>query len=105
MRRASCLRDGSSPPVSPHVKARRRMALYGARALLLLAVFLLWWALTELKILPTFFFGRPLFVLRRVGAWFVSGKIYPHLAVTLAETALAFALGTAIGVVVGLWLG
>jgi sulfonate transport system permease protein len=92
----------SSPPLS---RVRRRASLYGARALLLLGVFLLWWALTGLEILPTFFFGRPLVVLRRVGEWFVSGKIYPHLAVTLVETVLAFALGTAIGVAVGLWLG
>jgi NitT/TauT family transport system permease protein len=57
------------------------------------------------KILPTFFFGRPFLVLRRVGEWFVSGKIHPHLGVTLVETALAFALGTGLGVAAGVWLG
>ncbi|HEY6912298.1 MAG TPA: ABC transporter permease [Myxococcales bacterium] len=92
----------SEPPPS---RARRRLALYAARALLLFAVFFLWWALTELQLLPSFFFGRPLLVLRRVGEWFVSGRIYPHLGVTLVETALAFALGTALGVAIGLWLG
>jgi NitT/TauT family transport system permease protein len=81
------------------------MALFAARAVLLVALFLLWWALTELKILPSFFFGRPLLVLRRIGEWFLSGKIYPHLGVTLVETVLAFALGTGLGVATGLWLG
>jgi sulfonate transport system permease protein len=98
-------RAGGLPDIPPRSRGRRRAALYGARALLLFAVFFLWWGLTELRILPTFFFGRPFLVLRRVGEWFVSGKIYPHLGVTLAETALAFALGTALGVAVGLWLG
>src|SRR5207249_6753652 len=49
--------------------------------------------------------GRPLVVLRRVWEWFSSGKIYPHLAVTLVETVLAFAIGTLLGVAAGLWLG
>jgi NitT/TauT family transport system permease protein len=64
-----------------------------------------WWGLTEAGVLPTFFFGRPLVVLRRVGEWFASGKIYPHLGVTLVETVLAFAIGTLLGIGVGLWLG
>jgi NitT/TauT family transport system permease protein len=51
-----------------------------------------------------FFFGRPLEVIKVVIDWFVSGKIYPHLAITLWETLLAFAIGSALGLVVGLWL-
>jgi NitT/TauT family transport system permease protein len=95
----------SGLPDSAPARARRHAALLGARLLLLVAVFCLWWLLTESQILPTFFFGRPLFVLRRVGDWFVSGKIYPHLGVTLVETVLAFAIGTLLGIAVGLWLG
>ena len=38
-------------------RARRRGVLYAYRALLLVAVFLLWYALTELAVLPGFFFG------------------------------------------------
>jgi NitT/TauT family transport system permease protein len=75
------------------------------RVLLLVVVFLAWYALTELGVLPTFFFGRPVVVLRRIAGWFSSGKIYPHLGVTLIETVLAFAIGTLLGVAVGLWLG
>ncbi|HWE25804.1 MAG TPA: ABC transporter permease [Myxococcales bacterium] len=68
-------------------------------------MFGIWYALTETGVLPSFFFGRPLVVLLRVGEWFSSGKIYAHLAVTLVETVLAFAIGTLLGVAAGLWLG
>jgi NitT/TauT family transport system permease protein len=82
-----------------------RAPLFVYRALLLVAMFFVWFALTESGVLPSFFFGRPVVVLERVGAWFASGKIYPHLAVTLVETVLAFAIGTILGVAFGLWLG
>jgi NitT/TauT family transport system permease protein len=75
------------------------------RVLLLVGSFALWQALTSTGLLPSFFFGRPLVVLTRVGDWFASGKIYPHLAVTLVETVLAFFIGTFLGVAAGLWLG
>ena len=67
-------------------------------------LFVLWHVLTATETLPKFFFGEPLVVLARVRDWFVSGKIYPHLAVTLIETVLAFIIGTLLGLVFGLWL-
>jgi len=51
-----------------------------------------------------FFFGEPLRVFERIWIWFSSGSIYPHLAVTLMETAMAFVIGTVLGLAVGLWL-
>src|SRR6202047_4537717 len=81
-----------------------RAQLLFLRLLLLLAVFALWHALTAWKILDPFFFGNPLVVLENAGRWFVSGKIYPHLAITLVETVLAFGAGTVLGLGVGLWL-
>jgi NitT/TauT family transport system permease protein len=71
---------------------------------LVVLVFALWYVLTETEVLPPFFFGRPLQVLGRVWDWFASGKIYPHLGITLVETVLAFVLGTLLGLAVGLWL-
>jgi NitT/TauT family transport system permease protein len=108
MREASGLPEpapADAGAASPRARGERRLVLLGARALLLVAVFCVWWGLTEAGVLPTFFFGRPLVVLRRVGEWFASGKIYPHLGVTLVETVLAFAIGTLLGIGVGLWLG
>jgi NitT/TauT family transport system permease protein len=80
------------------------MKLRTYQLLLLLAVFLVWYALTETEILEPFFFGKPLLVFEKTWEWFASGVIYRHLAITLVETVLAFALGTLLGLVVGLWL-
>jgi NitT/TauT family transport system permease protein len=73
-----------------------------------------WYVATSPTLLPplyfddpykaAFFFGEPLKVLERIWIWFSSGSIYPHLWVTLLETALAFAIGTVLGLVMGLWL-
>jgi len=90
---------------SPTARPRRHAPLFLWRVLLLVATFLAWYALTETGVLPPFFFGRPLAVLGRVWDWFASGKIYPHLGITLVETVLAFAIGTLLGVAAGLWLG
>jgi NitT/TauT family transport system permease protein len=81
---------------------RGMLAFY--QALLLVAIFGTWYALTETGVLAPFFFGRPLKVLAVVWEWFASGKIYPHLAITLLETILAFAAGSVLGLCIGLWL-
>ena len=81
----------------------------------LIAVFALWHLLTAPGLLPNvlfdndrqaaFFFGEPLRIFGRIWSWFVvDADIYRHLAVTLLETALAFAIGTALGLGCGLWL-
>jgi NitT/TauT family transport system permease protein len=82
---------------------------------LLLALFVFWWAMTKPGLLPNFmfdndrqaafFFGEPLKVMARVWTWFVTdADIYRHLAVTLIETLLAFAIGSVLGLAAGLWL-
>ncbi len=78
------------------------------------AVLIGWYVLTSPTLLPplyfedphkaAFFFGEPLKVAARIWDWFSSGFIYPHLWVTLVETALAFGIGTVLGLVMGLWL-
>jgi NitT/TauT family transport system permease protein len=80
----------------------RRLALY--QVLLLAALFVLWHVLVRIDVLPVFFFGEPLVVLQRIRDWFVGGRIWPHLGVTVLETVLAFVIGTALGVAAGLWL-
>ena len=82
---------------------------------LLVALFVLWHALTTPGLLPNFvfendrqaafFFGEPLKVFGRIRDWFFgSAEIYQHLWVTLLETVLAFAVGTGLGLLFGLWL-
>jgi len=82
---------------------------------LLLLLFVLWHVATAPGLIAplmfdddrqaAFFFGEPLKVLNRVWLWFVvDADIYRHLAVTLIETLLAFAVGAALGLGGGLWL-
>ena len=75
------------------------------RLLMFVASMLVWHVLTQTKILPPFFFGEPLRVAVQMWIWFSSGSIYPHLAITLLETMLAFVGGTVLGLIAGLWLG
>ncbi|HEX4986141.1 MAG TPA: ABC transporter permease [Burkholderiales bacterium] len=82
----------------------KRGVLVASQLGLLAGLFVLWHVLTATDVLPKFFFGEPLLVAARVRDWFVTGKIWPHLAVTLIETVLAFAIGTVLGLAVGLWL-
>jgi NitT/TauT family transport system permease protein len=82
---------------------------------LLIAIFVLWHVSTAPGLIPpiffdneyraAFFFGEPTKIFNAIWLWFSSGEIYPHLWVTLQETALAFVIGTLLGLVVGLWLG
>ncbi|MDP1783335.1 MAG: ABC transporter permease, partial [Hydrogenophaga sp.] len=82
---------------------------------LLAVVFVFWYAMTKPGLLPNFmfendrqaafFFGEPLRVIERIWVWFVTdADIYQHLGVTLAETVMAFAIGSAAGLGGGLWL-
>src|SRR5262249_61406150 len=89
----------------PKAEAQARSrAMWPWHIALLAVVFLAWYGLTRAGLLSPFFFGEPLQVLQRLTDWFISGKIFPHLGITLLETLLAFAIGTAGGLVVGLWL-
>jgi NitT/TauT family transport system permease protein len=52
-------------------------------------------------VVDRFFFSRPSDILRRVVSWIATGSIWPHLATTLTEAALSFAIGVVLGVVFG----
>jgi NitT/TauT family transport system permease protein len=102
-------RSASSPPAGGGHASRTRLAAWHVG--ILAVVFGVWYMLTTPGIVDAayanriaFFFGRPLEVIKVVIQWFVSGKIYPHLAITLWETLLAFAIGSVLGLVIGLWL-
>src|SRR6266545_7324642 len=88
---------------------RTRVAIY--QLVLVATLFAFWHLLSE----PTlwsdvfakkmaFFFGKPVEVVKVIWIWFSGGKIYPHLAITLWETVLAFAAGSLVGLAIGLWL-
>src|SRR5580765_7118548 len=89
---------------SDGARGQPRRPMWPWHLALLIAVLGAWHGLTRAGVLPPFFFGQPLLVAQRIAEWFGSGKIFPHLGVTLLETVLAFAIGTVLGLVVGLWL-
>jgi NitT/TauT family transport system permease protein len=84
-----------------------RKFLWVIQIALLAAIFGAWHVLTTPGLLPNFvfenedkaafFFGEPLRIFKAIWVWFTGGEIYPHLWVTLQETALAFVIGTMSG--------
>lgn len=95
---------------------KNKWVLHFWQMALLAGIFVFWWAMTKPGLVPpfffesetqaAFFFGEPVAIFERIWAWFfVDCDIYEHLAVTLWETVLAFAIGTVSGLLVGLWLG
>jgi NitT/TauT family transport system permease protein len=92
---------------------QRNLRWWQAGLLVLLLLF--WYLMTAPGLLPNFmfdndrqaafFFGEPAKVAQRIWNWFVAqGDIYRHLAITLTETMLAFAIGSVLGLGAGLWL-
>ena len=100
------------PPPGPREESglasasvRRKAASHVVVALQIvtfLALMAAWQALSAAKILDPFFFSRPSDIALRIWEWLSSGFIWEHLAVTLIEALLAFALGTLFGVAFGL---
>jgi len=82
---------------------------------LLVLLFVFWHVMTVPGLIPpmmfdndrqaAFFFGEPLKMAERIWVWFVvDADIYQHLGITLAETLMAFAIGSGLGLAGGLWL-
>lgn len=82
---------------------------------ILVLLFVFWHIMTKPGLIPpfmfnndrqaAFFFGEPLRMFERIWVWFVVDRdIYQHLAITLTETILAFAIGASSGLACGLWL-
>ncbi len=85
-----------------------RIALLSLQLLVAVVVIALWQFLATVPLfgkvwLPPFFFSNPVDVGSQIVAWFATGVIWKHLAITLWESILAFAIGSLGGVAVGFW--
>lgn len=86
-----------------------RLTLLALQLLVAVAFLGLWQLLTTVPLpagkplLPPFFFSNPVDVFGQIVAWFASGVIWKHLAITLWESVLAFVIGSVAGVMVGFW--
>lgn len=82
-------------------KPSRKLVL-SLQVLTFIALMGIWQVLSVTQILDPFFFSRPSDIALRIWQWLASGFIWEHLATTLIEALLAFALGTLSGVLFGL---
>jgi len=85
-----------------------RLTLLVCQLLVAVVVLGLWQLLATVPIfgrilLPPFFFSNPVDVGSQIVDWFSTGVIWKHLAITLWESILAFAIGSIAGVAVGFW--
>ncbi|MGH2790795.1 MAG: ABC transporter permease [Actinomycetota bacterium] len=65
------------------------------------AILALWQMSAALGLIDPFFVSKPSDVIDQIGEWIASGYIWTHLAITMQEALLAFAIGVFLGVVVG----
>src|SRR6267142_2489841 len=85
-----------------------RLTLLACQILVAVVALALWQLLATVPIfgrmlLPPFFFSNPDDVGSQIVDWFRTGVIWKHLAITLWESVLAFAIGSIAGVAVGFW--
>ena len=85
-----------------------RLTLLAFQLLVAVVVLALWQLFATVPVfghllLPPFFFSNPLDVGSQIFDWFRTGVIWKHLAITLWESILAFAIGSLGGVLVGFW--
>ncbi len=85
-----------------------RVTLLTLQVLVAVVTLVLWQFFATVPImghtlLPPFFFSKPTDVIRQIVDWFVTGVIWKHLAITLWESILAFAIGSFFGVAIGFW--
>src|SRR5579862_189079 len=80
---------------------RGKVALLAGQILIAAAFLSAWQFLVTAGKLDKFFFSRPSDIAERIVTWLRTGSIWPHLATTLEEAALAFVLGAGAGIVCG----
>lgn len=78
-------------------KRRRRNQVMIVRSSLLLLFFVLWEAGARLGWIDELLFSYPTKVFRQIWQDVVSGSLWPHLGMTVGETAVGFVLGTLLG--------
>ncbi|ALS27909.1 ABC transporter permease [Paenibacillus sp. 32O-W] len=82
-----------------HLARQRRIsfAVWGMQALLLALFVGLWETAGRLRWIDPLLFSYPSRLLEQIVSTMASGTIWPHIAVTVAETAAGFLLGTLLG--------
>jgi NitT/TauT family transport system permease protein len=88
---------------------QRKLAVWGARALLAVLIIGGWQLLTDVKVVDRFFWGQPSGIVTQLRDWINHGtqygSIWLQIWITMKEAVLGFLVGVAAGVVVGVALG
>lgn len=82
----------------------RKISILSTQLLILVAFFVLWEVLADLKVLDAFITSQPSRMLKTLGNLYREGKLFYHIWVTCFETMIGFSLGTLIGTVVAIIL-
>ena len=90
-------------------RRRRTLAVWGARAALLVVIIGGWQLLTDLKIVDKFFYGQPSGIVTQLRDWINHGtqfgSLWLQIWTTMKEALLGFIGGAVAGVVIGVTLG
>lgn len=87
--------------ISPHGRKTNRMLTLALQIGVFAVLVGGWQILADTGAIDAFFFSRPSEIAAQTWRWLVSGFIWPHLAVTLAEAMMGFVIGTVAGLVAG----
>jgi NitT/TauT family transport system permease protein len=79
--------------------SRLQVILTGAlgRAAIVLFMLAIWEGLARANLISSFFFSSPTEVVEVIGKWFVQGKVFGNIGLTLAEAAIGFCIGAILG--------
>lgn len=80
-----------------HGKKRRKRNVFAVRTAILLLFFAFWETGARLGWIDELLFSYPTKVFRQIAGDIASGSLWPHLGITVGETAAGFVLGTLLG--------
>lgn len=87
------------------IKLRQNIVITSLRLIIILSFFLSWELGGRLGALDTFFFSSPTVIAGDLFDLFSSGKIYPHVLMTMKEVFMGLLLGSLSGITTGIILG
>jgi NitT/TauT family transport system permease protein len=93
--------DLAMVPISPGGRRTNRTLTVALQVGVFAALVGGWQVLADTGTIDAFFFSRPSEIGAQTWRWLVSGFIWPHLAVTLAEAMMGFVIGTVAGLGAG----
>lgn len=82
----------------------QRAIVWLSRIAIIVVLLIAWQIAIEHSRIANFFLGSPTVIAQKLVDWITSGVIFHHLAITLLETLLSFAIGTSLALLLGLWL-